>query len=393
MNDAMQGGDATPFDFLLLGGGLQACLIILAVRQRQPMASIAVIEAGERLAGNHTWCLHDGDVTGPAREWLWPALSARWPGYTVRFPGYLRSVPLSYSAVTSQDLGERAAAALRQGPHDLRLATTGQVLDDHRVQLGTGEVLRGRRLVVATGRADMPRNLGGWQTFLGIELVTPRPHGLQQPILMDATVAQVGGFRFLYVLPLAPDRLLVEDTCFADAPDLNLAERRQGVLAYAERHDWLPAAEVRCETGVLPMPWRLPPQPATNHVRAGVAGGWFHPLTGYSLPWAAAVAEHLAQRDPGEPLGDGWRALQQQHRRQQRLPLLLNWALFRMAEPAARTAMLDLFYRRDASTIGRIYALRHTWRDTLALFAGRPPRGMARWPRRWPLTPALEAPQ
>lgn len=391
MNDAMQPKNAAQFDYLLLGGGLQACLIVLAVRQRRPQASIAVIEAGPTLAGNHTWCLHDGDVVGPVRQWLWPALSARWPGYTVHFPSYQRQVPLGYSAVTSHDLGARAAAALREGPHELRLSTQGQVLDDHRVQLATGEVLHGRRLVVASGRADMPRNTGGWQTFLGVELQTLHPHGLEQPILMDATVPQQGGFHFMYVLPLAPDRLLVEDTCFADSPVLDQVDRHRQVLAYAQQHGWLPATEIRCETGVLPMPWRLDPQPTTGHARAGVAGGWFHPLTGYSLPWAAVVADHLAERDPAEPLGATWRALQEHHRRQQRLPMLLNWAMFRMAEPAARSGMLELFYRRDVGTIGRIYALRHTWRDTLALFAGRPPRGMAHWPRRLPLTPALEA--
>jgi lycopene beta-cyclase len=383
----------TPFDYLLLGGGLQSCLLILAVRHHRPQASIAVVEQGSELAGNHTWCLHDGDVSGPARQWLWPALSVQWPGYTVQFPEYQREIPLGYSALTSADLREHALAALRRGPHRLLLNTAAQVRDNTSLQTASGEVLHGRRLLVASGQERHAHSQAGWQTFLGLELQTAAPHGLHQPILMDAKLPQLGGFRFMYVLPLGPDRLLVEDTCFADSPALDHAERRRQVLDYASKHAWLPATELRCETGVLAMPWQLPEQPQVDHARGGVLGGWFHPLTGYSLPFAAAVAQHLAMRDPGEPLGPAWQALQQRHRRQARLATTLNWALFRMAEPHARRGMLAHFYRSNLGTIGRVYALQHKWFDALALLAGRPPKGMAHWPRPLPALARQEATQ
>ena len=64
----------------------------------------------------------------------------------------------------------------------------------------------------------------GLQKFLGHGTATSRGrHGLDAPVLMDATVAQRGGYRFVYVLPLAPRRLLVEDTYYSDAPDLDRA--------------------------------------------------------------------------------------------------------------------------------------------------------------------------
>ena len=50
------------------------------------------------------------------------------------------------------------------------------------------------------------RGRAGYQKFVGLEIRTPQPHGMVRPLLMDARVAQIDGFRFVYVLPLAPDR-------------------------------------------------------------------------------------------------------------------------------------------------------------------------------------------
>ena len=51
---------------------------------------------------------------------------------------------------------------------------------------------------------------------------------------MDATVPQADGFRFVYVLPLAEDRVLVEDTYFSDTDLLEREALRERALAYAQ---------------------------------------------------------------------------------------------------------------------------------------------------------------
>ena len=43
---------------------------------------------------------------------------------------------------------------------------------------------------------------------------------------MDATVPQRDGFRFVYTLPFAPDRVLIEDTYYSDGLDLDPAALR-----------------------------------------------------------------------------------------------------------------------------------------------------------------------
>ena len=75
-------------------------------------------------------------------------------------------------------------------------------------------------------------------------------------MLMDATVEQRDGFRFMYVLPLAADRVLVEDTYFSDGIELDAAASRGAIADYVAARGWTVAAVDREETGVLPLPLR-----------------------------------------------------------------------------------------------------------------------------------------
>ena len=77
---------------------------------------------------------------------------------------------------------------------------------------------------------------------MGQELELESNHGLEQPILMDATVPQVGGFRFVYVLPWTASSVLVEDTLYTDTPVIDHVTCRQAIAATR------PAAAGPCAT-------------------------------------------------------------------------------------------------------------------------------------------------
>ncbi len=109
---------------------------------------------------------------------------------------------------------------------------------------------------------------------------------------MDAAVRQEDGFRFVYTLPLSATRVLVEDTYFADGPQLDVPSLRQRALAYAHELGLAIARIGREETGILPLPALAAAPRASSPFRAGYAGGWFHPTTGYSFPIAARLALH-----------------------------------------------------------------------------------------------------
>ena len=113
---------------------------------------------------------------------------------------------------------------------------------------------------------------------------------------MDATVPQRDGFRFVYVLPFAPDRLLIEDTYYSDRLELDVAATRELVAPICRPQGWTIAEVLREETGVLPIAlggdieafWAE----AAGVPRSGLRAALFHPTTGYSLPRCRAPGRH-----------------------------------------------------------------------------------------------------
>jgi len=378
------------FDYVLVGGGLQSGLIALALRARRPEARIVLVERDDRLGGNHTWCFHGTDVPEAARGWLEPLVCFRWPGYRVLFPGREHTLDVEYAGVSSERLHRVVSAAVRD--HDgseLKLGAEAISLRSDRVLLKSGEELRAGVVVDARGpeRSSGPRS-AGYQKFLGLEAVLERPHGLDRPILMDATVDQSRGYRFFYLLPFDERTLLVEDTYFHDSPVLEKDRVRDEVRSYMDRRGWAVASIRREESGVLPMPWAddsgasvSGPGEADSGgpgpLMAGYRGGWFHPGTGYSFPVALRLAEFIASR-PGDRLfGEDLERFSRRHRRQATFARFLNRLLFRWYPPRARRFVFERFYRLPETTVENWYALRLGWLDALRMVVGRPPRGLS----------------
>ena len=68
-------------DYVIVGGGLQGCLLTHAIARHQPGAAVVLIERANELCGNHTWSFHQTDVQEQARDWFDPLVTHRWPGY------------------------------------------------------------------------------------------------------------------------------------------------------------------------------------------------------------------------------------------------------------------------------------------------------------------------
>ncbi len=368
------------FDYALVGGGLQAALIALAVRARQPAARIAIVERGTSLGGNHTWCFHADDVPAGAADaggWLAPLVVTRWAGYDVAFPAHRRTLESAYACVTS----ERVDAVVRPAVDALWLGASATTVESHRVATPTRAltatvVVDARGPDALTARASAAR--AGWQVFLGQEIHVPG-HGVAHPMLMDATVPQVGGFRFMYVLPLSPDRLLLEDTIFADTPALDVDESRRAIAEYGSARGWALGAVIREETGSLPLPLEVaaPTVDASAPLVAGYAGGWFHPVTGYSFPIAARLAALVASTPADELFGDPLVEAARAQGQQLAFAGRLNRMLFGWYPPERRYHVLERFYRLPEATIRRFYALQLTRADRARIVLGRPPRGMS----------------
>lgn len=363
-------------DIAILGGGLAGGLIALALAKLRPELRVTVIERGESFGGNHLWSFFATDVA-PEHAWLVdPLVAARWDGYEVRFPAHQRRLTTPYRSVTS----ERLDAAMRATLPAAALLTNVEVADvePDRVTLSDGRVLDAGGVIDARGAGAMPHMTGGWQKFLGQILRLERPHGLTRPVVMDATVEQIDGYRFVYCLPFSADAVFVEDTYYADTPTLDAPALRARIAAYAALQGWRIAAIEREETGVLPVIgggdfaafW-----PQGSPARAGARAALVHPLTSYSLPDAVRFAMDVtAMTDlSGASLARASYASARAHWRQGSFYRMLARMLFGAAEPQRRYRMLERFYTLPEPLIERFYAGRSTLPDRLRILAGRPP--------------------
>ena len=371
---------ACSHDVLLVGGGLQNGLIALACLARKPELRLALIERDATLGGNHTWCLHSGDVPDGAATLVEPLITHRYGAYDVRFPAFARTVHAPYAAITSERfdrvlrlrLGERALL----GCSALQVQAQRVVLSDGR-ELTAPLVIDARGPSASHGDHSSARSTCGFQKFVGLELELSAPHALERPILMDATVPQDDGYRFFYVLPLGARRLLVEDTVFSRSPRLDVPALTASALDYAKRFGELERV-VRTEQGVLPMPWSSATEPPVGSpLVAGYQGGFFHPATGYSLPVALRLACHVAAHAPHEVFGAALAQLASEHRSQARYAEHLNALLFHAFAPEDMWNVFARFYRLPDALIERFYALQLTALDRARILIGRPPKGFS----------------
>jgi lycopene beta-cyclase len=370
---------AHPLDYLLIGGGLQNALIALAVLTRQPEARVCLVERGAALGGNHLWCFHGFDLSELGQALVAPLVVRRWDGYSVRFPNFERHLDTPYAAVSSERVARYVADVFARKPRSrLVMGRGAERVEANQATLSDGETLHARIVIDARGpEALAPEGVAGYQKFVGLELELEVPTELREPILMDASVRQDDGFRFVYTLPLGPSRVLVEDTYFADGPALDRELLRTRALAYAQALGLKVGSIVREEFGVLPLPAAAAATRAESPFRAGYAGGWFHPTTGYSFPIAVRLALHVANTSPETLFDASFGALAREHARQQRYACLLNRLLFRAVPPEARRNVFERFYQLPEASIARFYALSTTAIDRARILCGRPPRGLS----------------
>lgn len=372
--------DQPSCDLAIIGGGLAGGLIALAMQALHPDARMLLIEEGVTLGGNHVWSFFDGDVPADARWLIDRMIGHRWPlGHEVRFGAYRRRLDAPYNSIASQDfdayvrrvLGDR----VRTGARAVAVAPDQVTLADGR-RIAAGAVIDARGISDA---ADLAALRCGWQKFVGQRLALDAPHGLDRPVIMDATVAQVDGYRFVYLLPIDDRTVFVEDTYYSDDAALDAATLRERIAAYALAQGWGAARVEHEEQGVLAVVhggdferfW-----PGDDPIaRAGARGGLFHPMTGYSLPEAVSFALALAERWPmdGRALAAFSRGYARAHWRRGGYYRLLGRMLFRAAAPQERHRIFARFYRLPQGLIGRFYAGRSTPWDKARILCGRPP--------------------
>ncbi|MEO1498751.1 MAG: lycopene beta-cyclase CrtY [Planctomycetota bacterium] len=379
------------YDYAIVGGGLQGCLLAHAVAHHRPNARVLLLERADELCGNHTWSFHETDVPRDARPWLDSLVSHRWPGYTVRFPEYARRLTIPYATITSdalRDATNALADAAANGSDDagltIRTGESCEIESRTRLKLADGAIVRCECVLDCRGQAGPAAALKGvgFQSFIGREYQTERDWPAQEPTVMDVRAEQSNGFEFLYELPLANNRVLLEYTRFSEQPKCDETRANDAIATRLRETNAGQAELIRTEGGCLPMPYAAarrgdlgdggPPA-----IAGGYAGGWYHAATGYSMPLAvrfaqtvatspvATLAEELQRAVAGDSLRRGFARF-------------LNRLLFCLVTAEHRWKIFRRFYRvLPEERIARFYSHRFTVADAARIVIGRPPTGLA----------------
>ena len=370
-------------NMVILGAGLSGLLTAWRCLELNPKLKITLIDANSEIAGDHTWSFNLNDIDTELQKWVRPFIAHQWEAYDVKFPTRQRTLNITYCTGNSETLKSCVRPLIDSGRLTLKLNSRVQDIGEDTVFLEGGEEIQSALILDARGFEPNPERYLGYQKFVGHVIRTEQPHGVERPIIMDATVPQLGGYRFVYCLPYSDTELLVEDTYYTDGADMKSQEVDARIRDYIESQLNITSYEVaRRETGILPITIAIKPD-VYAPMSIGIRGGYYHAVTGYSFPDAAKVADKLAhqilslvnggQKITNRNLQLAMQNMQREHYSAERFFRLLNRMLFRAAKPQERYMVLQRFYGLGEGLIERFYAGDLTWRDKVRILIGKPP--------------------
>ncbi|MFH8616183.1 lycopene cyclase family protein [Streptomyces sp. NPDC017979] len=311
-------------DAVVVGGG--AAGLSLAHRLTESgAATVTVVEppAGPLRPAERTWCYWHAGVDG-----LEEAVSASWSALRVHgadgSPVTVEPAPLTYRMVRSTDLERMVHGRLASSDGGRVLRATVEAVHavpggaEVRCTLpgGRGLTLHARRVfdsrplpALPPARTHLLQHFRGWFVRTGADRFDPAVADL-----MDFRVPQPAhGLAFGYVLPLAPDRALVEYTEFSRKV-LTTEAYESALDHYCRRTLGLGALTVeQTEQGAIPMTDARFPRRNGAVNRIGTAGGATRPATGYTFAavqrQSRAIASALRRGRRTVPAPHGRRAL------------------------------------------------------------------------------------
>ncbi|GAB2448712.1 lycopene cyclase family protein [Streptomyces incanus] len=312
-------------DVVVVGGGASG----LSLAQRLTATgstTVTLVEPpdGPRRPPERTWCYWD-DGTGDFDE----AVAASWSRLRIHDTDGDRITvdpsPLRYRMLRSTAFERLAHARLARSPGARVLRATADTVrdtadgaevrctapDGRTLTLRARHVFDSRPLpALPPARTQLLQHFRGWFVRTDTDRFDPGTADL-----MDFRVPQPRhGLAFGYVLPLAPDRALVEYTEFSRTPLTTTAY--EAALGHYSR-DILKLGTYTVETaeqGVIPMTDARFPRRTGNAVfRIGTAGGATRPATGYTFSavqrQSRAIAAALRDGRATAPRPHGRRAL------------------------------------------------------------------------------------
>jgi len=342
---------------LIAGGGLAACMAALAVKRLRPDVPLLVVEEGKSFGGAGYRSFADAELGPEGAALIGPLAVERWPGFYVAFPGFSRKLKSEWAGFSADDLHRAMVETL--APKQYRLGTKVVAVREDALVLDGGETIKAEGAIDARGAASLSTLDLVYEARLERDYLLRAPHRVDRPVLIDATVDQAGGLRFMQCVPLSESRLIVADICVSERgqPDDQAGARLDSYLAARGWRKRRVAAEY---ARVRPLPiggdfaafWRLG---GARVAKLGLRGGFVNPATGRTIADAVANAGLLAEQSDfsGAALHDLFEA-EAKAAWKKREPLRAIPAALAEAKPEERRSAIERIYRLDPGVIARL---------------------------------------
>jgi lycopene beta-cyclase len=372
--------------FVVVGAGLSGLILAWRCLSSNPNVSVIIIDSNHIIGGDHTWSFNINDIESSLHEWIEPFIAHTWEKYDVKFKGYSRRLNIPYCTGNSNSLRACVEPFIKSGRLKLILDTEVIKLTSFDVTILSGEKLTGDYIFDARGFTFDDNIKLGIQKFYGKTIETVKPHNLKYPIIMDATVAQNDGYRFIYCLPFSKNKILIEDTYYSDGLNFDQDKYNKRIDKYIEANDWTEHKVIRVEKGILPITLAIDSKLIEKRglkynepIKIGMRGNFYHPVTGYSFPdsvrLASKISKTINSSDKNKRLNLDLeiRKYKLLLYRRDRYFRLLNRLLFKASLPSKRHLVLQRFYTLSESLIKRFYEGNLHKKDKLRILIGKPP--------------------
>ena len=294
------------YNLIILGGGCAGLSVAMQLAALGPgCPRTLILESRTEYTNDRTWCFWDDGSTK-----LRHLIRHRWQTMTVQSAS--RSVTVDcglspYQMIPADAFYGEALHAISSSARIDLVMRTCLLSEPYKLrenwQIETSEGIRSGTTVIDTRPLCEPKRGGAllWQSFYGHEIECDEPvFDPTRMDLMDFTDDDATRILFNYVLPLSPNRALVETTVFGPDPidPEHLAHHLQ--IAIARLVHGATFTIVRSETGILPMGGAAAKiGPDATYVKAGLTAGGARPTTGYAFQriqrWAEACARGMGE--------------------------------------------------------------------------------------------------
>lgn len=305
------------YGFVILGAGCAGLSLCYYLLQRGVTEPILLLDHKATFDDDRTWCFWDVEDTPFSHLAIenWRSWSVTADNRTIT----QTSESHPYLCLAAGDFHEYVLKRISAHPNvTLRLGESAEGYEERggRALVRTSGnsyaarvVLDGRGLAPGSPAFGELRGSSCWvpQQFLGMRLRTTRPvFDPEVCTLMDFSVSQSQGLRFMYTLPFGEREALVENVYLADV-DVSAKEHRAEISAYLLDRYGISPHEYRVdgeERGYIPMTdYHFPRRTGEHSYSIGMLGGETRPSTGYTFlriqRYCRALAETLA--GGGEP--------------------------------------------------------------------------------------------